>query len=265
MFGHNGSGKTTLLRIVLGLSRPSSGRLLLEGSTPSGARWRDFRRRLGFMPERIAFYDDLSGDETLRYFAKLRGVDPDAATPLLDRVGLAGAAKRKVSGYSKGMRQRLNLAQALVADPEILVLDEPLEGLDPRGVRDLFELLRAGSATTVVLASHRLPEVCSQVERVCILRNGVLRATGTVDELFDRLELPTRIHVYPQEPLNGTLAVALERLGASSLEERPDRMIAEVPHSRKTAFLLGLQGCGVAIRHLRVEEPSLEELTCDGG
>jgi len=260
LFGHNGSGKTTLIRILLGLSRPSAGRLLIGENVPDAAAWRRFRAALGFMPERINFWEHLSGEETLGYFARLRGVDAARVSHLLGRVGLADAARRKVGEYSKGMRQRLNLAQALLGDPEILVLDEPIEGLDPQGVRDFFRLLREGDLRTVVLSSHQLAEACREVDRICVLSNGQVKAQGTVQELALRLDRPVRIYLYAAAPLNGTLDAALVALGASSLSKDEGVLVAEVPQARKTAFLLGLHAHRDAIRHLRVDEPSIEEI-----
>ena len=260
LFGHNGSGKTTLIRILLGLSKPSDGRLLLDARPPDGEAWRAFRSRLGFMPERVAFYEHLTGEETLRYFARLRGIGLDRVMPMMERVGLSDAVGRQVGEYSKGMRQRLNLAQALLGDPEVLLLDEPIEGLDPQGVRTFFHLLRSGSAHTVVFSSHRLSEVCHRMDRVCILNQGEIKALGTVDELSRALQTPVRIHIYPSESLNGSLDTTLNRLGATSLVKEGERLTVEVPQSGKVDFLTGLHACRGTIRHLHVEEPSLEEI-----
>jgi Cu-processing system ATP-binding protein len=163
IFGRNGSGKTSLLRILVGLAPPSSGELRIDGVVPDERAWKSFRRRLGYMPERIVFHENLSGRRTIEYYARLRGLDPGQALDVLDRVGLAGAAGRKVGSYSKGMRQRLCFAQALLGDPEILILDEPLDGLDPHGVHQFFALLRGIENRTVVFTSHQLPRFASAV------------------------------------------------------------------------------------------------------
>jgi Cu-processing system ATP-binding protein len=258
LFGHNGSGKTTLIRILLGLSRPSAGQLQIDGSVPDEKRWQSFWKRLGFMPERVAFYEHLSGAATLEYFCRMRGVDPVTVGPMLERVGLSDAARRKVGGYSKGMRQRLNLAQALLGDPEVLVLDEPIEGLDPHGVVEFFKLLDEGRARTMVISSHRLSEMSSRVDRVCVLRGGKVKALGTTEELLGGGLLPARIHIYPHDSCNGTLEAALRSLEPGSLAKRDGVFIAEVAQKRKTAFLLDLHAHRDAISHLHVEEPGLE-------
>ncbi len=215
------------------------------------------------MPERITFYENLTGAETLGYFSRLRGVADEDLSPMLERVGLLAAAHRKVGEYSKGMRQRLNLAQALLGDPEVLVLDEPIEGLDPQGVRDFFRLLREGKIGTVVLSSHRLVETCDEVDRVCVLDRGQVKAEGTVQELVEKLARPARVLIYPTSAANGRLDDALALLGAISLTRREGVLVAEVSQDRKTAFLLGLHDHRAAIRHLHVEEPSLEEIYFD--
>jgi len=157
LFGRNGSGKTSLLRMLVGLSHPSSGRVLLDDNEPTAENWRAVRAGLGFIPERVTLFEDQTGEKTLRYVARLKRVSVTEVAPLLERVGLSTAATRPVGTYSKGMLQRLNLAQALLGDPRLLVLDEPLSGLDGQGVQELFELLGAVEGRTVVLSSHRLP------------------------------------------------------------------------------------------------------------
>lgn len=261
VFGRNGSGKTSLLRILVGLSTPSQGRLLIEGKEPSAKTWLAFRRRLGFMPERVAFHENLTGEKTLRYYAQLKGVDPREVEPTLDLVGLAAAAGRRLAGYSKGMLQRLNLAQALLGDPDILVMDEPLEGLDPHGVRSFFSLLGERDAgRTVIISSHQLPRVADSVHRICVLSHGKLEALGSESELKRSLDLPMRVTVYPSAESNGLLEESLRRLGAVRVvrDERAVRM--EVPQGVKMSFLHQIQSLAREIDDLRVEEPSIEEV-----
>ncbi len=276
VFGHNGSGKTTLLRILVGLSRPSAGNLRLDGEEtnettyPGKETWRAFHQRLGFMPERITWHENLTAEQTLAHFARLRGVPRRQAAEVLDRVGLGKAARRKLGGYSKGMLQRVNLAQALLGDPRILILDEPLEGLDPHGVRLFFELLgEAGflpSASggecerTLVLASHRLLKLSDAARRICILSAGKVRALGTAEELHGELELPVRLVIHPRPGDSGTLESALGQLAPSSLVNDGERLVASVSQAQKMVFLSRLNGLGESIRDLRIEEPTLEEV-----
>jgi len=158
------------------------------------------------------------------------------------------------------MCQRLNLGQALLGDPEVLIMDEPIEGLDPRGVRDFFELLQQGRLHTVVLTSHRLSEVCPRVDRVCILDGGAVRALGSVEELLRDLKRPVQVHIYPVPSTNGTVESVLRGLQSRSLEKKDGKWVVEVSQEDKVAFLTGLGACNGSIQRIYVEEPSLEEV-----
>jgi Cu-processing system ATP-binding protein len=196
LVGHNGAGKTTLMKLMLGLARPSAGRILMLGHDPAeGAA--DTRRRIGWLPENVTFNGALTGREILRFFAGLKGEPASAADAMLDRVGLGDAARRRVGTYSKGMRQRLGLAQALIGEPRALLLDEPTTGLDPEVRQGLYEILAglSGAGTTVLLSSHALEELEGRVERVVILDRGRLVADGTMAELRRLARLPLRLRL----------------------------------------------------------------------
>ena len=259
LFGHNGSGKTTLIRILLGLTRPTHGRIFIDGEPVDKTVWRQLRDRLGFMPERIAFPENVNGFETLSYFARLREIGRIEVESLLERVGLADAAFKKVGEYSKGMKQRLNLAQALLGDPEILILDEPIEGLDPAGVVQFFELVAGGGGRTVILSSHRLSETGDRVDRVGIIHQGVMQTLRSVQEVRSLHHLPTKVHIYASSA-NGTLRSLVESLGATALTERNGRLIAEISQDDKMTFLAELGRLGEMIEHTHIEEPNLEQV-----
>jgi Cu-processing system ATP-binding protein len=259
LFGHNGSGKTTLIRILLGLTPPSRGTLLLDGVAPTKGTWQELQRQLGFMPERVQFYEGMTGREVLEYFAKLRGAEEERLEYLLERVNLASAADRKVGGYSKGMRQRLNLAQALLGRPDVLVLDEPVEGLDPVGVRSLFELLRDEGVPTVVIASHLIGEVSRQVDRVCILEDGLIRAEGTVDELVASIAVPVRVHIFAHGEM-ADLDSVLAGVGARRIAHGDGKLVLEVDHSQKASLIFALHAFRELIYDLRVEDVGIEDL-----
>jgi len=185
--GPNGAGKTTTIKMLMGLIFPTSGKAFIyDAPIPSA----EAKRRIGFLPENPSYYEFLSGAEALRFFGRLSGVEPaDLAgrmTELLELVGLAGAADRQIRKYSKGMQQRLGIAQALVGDPSFVVLDEPMSGLDPIGrkeVRDLIlELKRRGK--TVLFSTHILPDVESLCDRVGVIIGGQLRDVGRIGELL---------------------------------------------------------------------------------
>ena len=260
ILGRNGSGKTSLLRILVGLSTPSAGRVLLHGKIPGPEDWRQLRCSLGFMPERLSLFENLTGERTLRYFARLKGVGVTEVEPLLERVGLAHAATRRLAGYSKGMLQRLNLAQALLGSPRLLVVDEPIEGLDAHGVQDFFDILRSVEGRTVVFSSHRLPQFSGIVQRVCVLSHGTVTALGTEDELHRALNLPVRIIVQPSSDANGHLAAAFARYDVAPVTRHDGRLVVRVPQREKLRFLAGLEALEASNDDLRIEEPSLEEV-----
>ncbi|MFP5401433.1 MAG: ABC transporter ATP-binding protein, partial [Gammaproteobacteria bacterium] len=131
LIGHNGAGKSTMFKMMLGLIPATAGELRIDGAQVEGGDFRAVRRKIGYLPENVVLYDNLTGTETLDFFARLKGVSPANNAALLERVGLIHAAKRRVREYSKGMRQRLGFAQALLGKPRILFLDEPTTGLDP--------------------------------------------------------------------------------------------------------------------------------------
>ena len=170
--GPNGAGKTTTFRCLLGLAEPTAGAALLDGRP-----YRDLaqpRRQVGAVLESMGFHPARSGRNHLHVLARAAGIEPARIDPLLDLVGLRGAADRRVGGYSLGMRQRLGLAAALLGDPPTIVLDEPVNGLDPAGVAWIRQLLRAWAdeGRTVLVSSHLLAELAQVADRVVVIRDG---------------------------------------------------------------------------------------------
>ena len=186
LLGPNGAGKSTTFKLLVDLLRPTAGRAELLGR-PAGDT--GARQRLGFLPENPSFYDHLTAEELLGYFAGLFGLSgPERrkrATAVLDRVGLGADRRRPLRQYSKGMVQRVGLAQALVNDPELIILDEPMSGLDPVGRRDVREMIAAlgTEGRTVLFSSHILTDAEELCERVGILVGGTLVANGRVRDL----------------------------------------------------------------------------------
>ena len=189
LIGHNGAGKSTLIRMLLGLLPPDRGDIRIAGEPVGGPRFREVRRGIAYLPENVVFYDNLSGLETLRFFAELKGADTRSCRALLEKVGLGHAAGRSVRGYSKGMHQRLGFAQALLGDPRLLFLDEPTTGLDPAGIREFYDMLGElrQRGVTVILSSHHLAEIQERVDRLALMRLGRIQALGTVQEMVDQL------------------------------------------------------------------------------
>lgn len=189
LLGPNGAGKTTTIMMLLGLTDPTSGTATVLGLDPRH-RALDVKRRVGYLPDAVGFYGRLTGRENLRYTAELNGLDATEAEPaieqLLEQVGMTDAADRPVSGYSRGMLQRLGIADALVKDPRLLILDEPTTAIDPAGVVELLALVRRLAAERrvgVLLSSHLLGQVERLCDRVGIFWRGKLLAEGTVREL----------------------------------------------------------------------------------
>ena len=181
--GPNGAGKTTTFRCLLGLAKPTSGAALIGGRP-----YRELaspRRHVGAVLESTGLHPGRTGRDHLRVIVRSAGIDPAKIDPLLDLVGLRAAADRRVGGYSLGMRQRLGLAAALLGDPEVVVLDEPANGLDPEGVTWMRRLLRiwADEGRTVLVSSHLLAEVAQVVDRVVIIRDGTLVTEADIADL----------------------------------------------------------------------------------
>lgn len=192
LFGHNGAGKTTTMKLILGLLHASQGEVRVLGRDPRDS---EVRRQLGYLPENVTFYPQLSGRETLRHFARLKSTPAGQVDELLEQVGLAHAADRRVKTYSKGMRQRLGLAQAVLGEPRLLLLDEPTVGLDPIATQDLYLLVDRlrRNGTSVILCSHVLPGVEAHIDRAAILAKGRLQAIGSLRQLRSEAGLPVRI------------------------------------------------------------------------
>ena len=198
--GHNGAGKSTLIKMMLGLIVPDAGSIRINGTPPGDYT---VRGRLGYLPETVSLYPALNALETLDFFARLKKVPTGGNRALLELVGIADAAKRRVGTYSKGMRQRLALAQALLGEPNILFLDEPTTGLDPASRQQFYELigqLRARGAS-IILSTHALSELIGQVDRIVIMKHGHKMADGTLFELREQAELPTLLLAYTDTAL----------------------------------------------------------------
>jgi ABC-2 type transport system ATP-binding protein len=215
LLGPNGSGKSTTLKILLGLVSPTRGQTAIFGRD---SRFVDSRASVGFLPENPYFYKFLTGAETLRFFGRLCGLSGALLKKRIDEmlalVGLTKARDRHLRGYSKGMLQRIGLAQALINDPKLVVLDEPTAGVDPAGSRDIRELIvdlkRRG--ITVLLSSHLLAQVQEVCDRIGVLANGVLVREGKLKELI-AIENQTEL-VF--ENASDKLVMEIETLAASS-------------------------------------------------
>lgn len=252
LFGHNGAGKTTTVRLILGLIRESAGVVKVLGGSPLDP---EIRQQIGFLPENIMFYPQLSGRETLQHFARLKGASFSQADDLLEQVGLAAASHARVKTYSKGMRQRLGLAQALLGDPRLLILDEPTVGLDPIATQSLYQLIGRlrDAGSSVIICSHVLPGVEAYIDRAVILARGELEASGTLPELREQAGLPVYIRASGLAETFSHPAV----IGASQESELQELV---VPAAEKLEVLRALLQKGP--RDIEVRPPSLEDLYC---
>lgn len=262
LIGHNGAGKTTLFKMMLGIIPPSAGEIRIGGQAVHGEAFRQVRRGIGYLPESLALYEGLSGLETLRFFARLKGAAPASCLPLLEKVGLGEAAAKRVRDYSKGMRQRLGFAQTLLGTPRLLFLDEPTNGLDPQGILEFYRLLDElrSRGATVILTSHILAEIEQRVDRLALIRNGRLQALGSVQSLRAERDLPLGAHVVLRPGAEAALRQALAQLGLAPLAADQGRVRFSCPRSAKRALLTALAGLGEQLEDFELREPSLEDI-----
>jgi ABC-2 type transport system ATP-binding protein len=253
--GPNGAGKTTTIKAITGLIRPDAGSISVCGLPH---RSREAKRRMGFMAEGAYYYSHLSGREYLMFHSRLLGLDrrraEERAARLLERVGVSRAADARMQTYSKGMLQRISFALALLGEPELLILDEPMSALDPLGRRDfrdlILELRDAG--TTVFFSSHIIPDVETICDRVALLVGGRVLATGSVRELLSAQAELYEVTFTGAEP--GSLATPLD-----SSQTGREASWVRVREEHKDAAVRELVGAGASIVGISVVRGSLED------
>jgi len=261
LLGHNGAGKTTTIKLLLGLLESSAGSVSVFGGDPLDREHAGkIRNNIGYLPENLSFYPQLTGLETLSYFADLKGANKKEKDSLLEEVGLAHAAHRKLKTYSKGMRQRLGLAQALLNQPGLLILDEPTVGLDPVATQDLYltidKLKQQGA--TVILCSHVLSGIEEHIDRAVILAKGCVLADGSLERLRAQTQLPMQIRVKGRIEENGWLKdisdseIDLQRINGS-------QYLFTCPISEKVSLLKNIMAED-SVNDLEIHAPSLEAI-----
>lgn len=255
--GHNGAGKSTLIKLMLGLIGPTRGTISVLGADPMGGG----RADVGYLPESLALYPTMTGAETLAFYAKLKGQPVARNAALLEKVGIAHAAGRRVGTYSKGMRQRLGLAQALLGSPQLLLLDEPTAGLDPALRQSFYEILGElrEQGVTVVLSSHALAEVEGRADRVVIMNSGRKCADGSMSDLRRLAALPTRIHLRLERSLRLTVNEGAQPLGGWKHLGEGSYAI-ECSEEEKGAVLGGLGRLGVPLADVEIKSPGLDDI-----
>jgi len=251
--GPNGAGKTTTLRMLLGLIKPSSGTAKVLGEEPGSP---DGLQGVGALVESPAFYPYLSGRDNLRVMARYCGVSHQRVDEVLSQVELAGRARDKFKKYSLGMKQRLGVAAALLKDPELLILDEPTNGLDPKGMADMRALIRrvGHGERTVLLSSHLLGEVQQVCDRVGVIHKGELVTEGTVDELRGGGGILVKA-----EPLEEArkLAASLEWVEGAMIED--GMLVLDADPEKAPEINARLVSAGLRVSELRSVERSLED------
>jgi ABC-2 type transport system ATP-binding protein len=266
LLGPNGAGKTTTILMLLGLTEPTAGTVEVLGFDPA-RRPLSVKARVGYLPDQVGFYDNLTARENLIYIAKLNGIHRNEAYPrldqLLEQMGLSQVAHQRVATFSRGMRQRLGVAEVLLKRPQLIIMDEPTLGLDPEAAREFLELIRSLKADdiTIMLSSHLLHQVQAVCDRVGLFYRGQMVLEGTVPELA-------------QQVLGGAYRINLEAASGTALEEalRGLTDVVKVDRSGPQAYALearrdvraeaakAVVEAGGKLFSLNIEALSLEEI-----
>lgn len=258
--GPNGSGKTTTIKLLLGLIFPTSGTLRILGKTDINSA--AVKRNIGYLPEGAYYPEFLEGEEVLRFYGQLYGMGGQELerriSEVLDTVGLTHARRRLVRGYSKGMRQRIGLAQALLSDPQILILDEPTTGLDPiarKEIRDILVELR-DRGKTLFVSSHELLEIELISNRVGILFEGELKTLGTIDELLTDRDVTIEIENTTKEKL-----AKFSEVGVAIEDSVDNRYLLRIPADTSVFKVLDMcRDMEIKLVSVRPRRETLEEL-----
>lgn len=261
LIGHNGAGKTTLIKLLLGLIRPDVGSVRVSNVDPAGHRGAEARRAVGFLPENVAFHRAMTGTEVMSFYAGLKGHSSRRNAKLLEIVGIADAAHRRVVTYSKGMRQRLGIAQALIGEPKLLLFDEPTSGLDPASRVEVFNMIDTlrVSGATVLVSTHALAEVENRVDRVAVMNRGRLLAAGTLAELRKSVEADVRLRLRVRPC---TTHDVIDRLPADArcVDRTADALELRVSPLSKMAVLRAVAELGDIVEDIEITTSGLEEL-----
>jgi len=263
--GPNGAGKTTTILMLLGLTEPTSGRVSVCGFDPTHEPL-EVKKRVGYLPENPGFYEDLSAQENLLYMARLNRIPEDEArrrtADVLDQVGLSEDGRRLVKEFSRGMKQRLGIAEVLVKNPLAIILDEPTLGIDPDGAIRILELIRnlnKEKNLTVMLSSHALQQVQAICSRVGIIVKGRLIVQGQMDEL-GRAILKERQWNFLLGAANG-LENELRRInGVDDIERRSHGLFLRCTRDVRAEVMALLTRNNLPLLQLRSEDPTLEEI-----
>ncbi|QLD88207.1 ABC transporter ATP-binding protein [Natronomonas salina] len=258
--GPNGAGKSTSIGLALDFVRPTNGSVTVLGHDAQAASLQ-VRERVGFLSDDFEVYDRLTGRQHVSFAIEAKGADDDPAA-LLDRVGLEEAADRAAGGYSKGMKQRLGLATALVGDADLLILDEPSTGLDPNAAREMREIIRAENerGATVFFSSHILEQVDAICDRVGILRSGELVAEDTVDGLRETVGGDSQLRLTVDTVPDGLLEAVRNVSGVSDVSLDAGDVVAVCRPDARRDVIDAVESTGATVEQFETEEISLEAM-----
>jgi ABC-2 type transport system ATP-binding protein len=268
LLGPNGAGKTTTILMLLGLTEPAEGSAYIDGQDCT-RRPIEVKRVAGYLPDNVGFYGDMTGRENLRFMGRLNGL-PDKLIErridtLLDRVGIAYAADQRAGAYSKGMKQRLGIADVLMKDPKVVILDEPTLGIDPEGIRELMELIRELAAVdgrTVLISSHQLYQVQQVCDRVGIFVGGNLIAGGRIEELSKQIESDgTHMTEFAAAPDNAALERRIRSLGSvEDISREGDGYVIRSSADIRGPLVSSAVQDGYTVLRLRLRGGDLDEI-----
>lgn len=268
LLGPNGAGKTTTILMLLGLTEPTDGIAVING-VDCTRNPVEIKRMVGYMPDNVGFYPDLTGRQNLRFTGKLNGLDGKELEKrieyLLKRVGMEDAADRKAGTYSKGMRQRLGIADVLIKDPQIIIMDEPTLGIDPEGMRELLALIREMAkedGRTVLVSSHQLYQIQQICDRVGIFVDGKLMACGRIEELARQVQQQNHYSLELEtQPCDDKLyGEIIRHAGVEGIEKEGNRFIVHSRQDLRGDLTTFLGSRGYTILHLHQKGGDLDEI-----
>jgi ABC-type multidrug transport system ATPase subunit len=259
--GPNGAGKTTTIKAMLDLIHADAGSISINGFDVR-THGKEAKKYIGYMPEKVAFYDNLTALQNLGFYAEIKHASKQECVDLIKELGLGDTGKKRVGKFSKGMTQRLGMARALLGNPQILILDEPSGGLDPRGVvliRDkILEMKKKG--TTIFVSSHILSEIQEICDRVGIINKGVLVAQDSVEGLSKKLNLKPQMTI-TVDKLSPSIEEAVKKLpGVEHVQSKGNTLDIICDGAMKAKVILAITNAGANIQNLQTKEPSLEEV-----
>ncbi|MCO6450529.1 MAG: ABC transporter ATP-binding protein [Caldilineales bacterium] len=267
LLGPNGSGKTTTILMLLGLTEPSSGSVTVLGMNPA-RRPLSVKSVTGYMPDELGFYDELSARENLIYIAKLNGIPRTEAYARIDealtRLGLIDVAEKRVATYSRGMRQRLGVADVLIKKPQIIIMDEPTQGLDPEAARSFLEIIHdlKSEGITILLSSHLLYQVQAVCDRVGLFSKGRKVLEGTVSDLARQvLGSAYRIHLQVERPVSGLESALRQLPNITRVSKEVDGVYSvEARVDQRSAVASAAVATGAQLLELDMETMNLEDI-----